>query len=287
MPRKKRLGGGHPRQAHRLFLTWMIMAGVVFFMLLVAWNEGLVSQLYASDKSYISLFITLLFFGTTLYCALYIFRVSGQLNAAAEVGEILSGAAPGTLSLDGDRVVIAEAREERGKALPPCLLSSHIGDLLRMVANLRGKALGDTLTTEQRLLMEASCQKFKGGTELGWFIADAMLKLGLLGTVIGFIIMLGSVAGITSFDTSVMQDILARMSNGMGIALYTTLTGLICGALLGLQCHLLDRGTESLAALMTRIVELQAMPRLVTAHQAPGGSARGGGTAAPAKGGRG
>jgi biopolymer transport protein ExbB/TolQ len=33
-----------------------------------------------------------------------------------------------------------------------------------------------------------------------WFTADLMIKLGLLGTVIGFIYMLGSVTGIEQID---------------------------------------------------------------------------------------
>ena len=62
--------------------------------------------------------------------------------------------------------------------------------------------------------------RLKGPQEIGWFVSDVMLKLGLLGTIIGFIFMLGSVANIADFDVSNMQKILRHMSNGMGTALW-------------------------------------------------------------------
>ena len=45
-----------------------------------------------------------------------------------------------------------------------------------------------------------------------------MLKLGLIGTVIGFIIMLSSLADITTFDVTLLQGVLTTMGR-MGVAL--------------------------------------------------------------------
>ena len=80
----------------------------------------------------------------------------------------------------------------------------------------------------------------------GWFIAESCVVLGLVGTVTGFILMLGSVANAASLDVNTMQKILTQMSAGMGTALLTTLTGLIGSILLGLQYLLLDKGADSL-----------------------------------------
>ena len=88
--------------------------------------------------------------------------------------------------------------------------------------------------------------RLKGPQEIGWFVSDVMLKLGLLGTIIGFIFMLGSVANIADFDVSNMQKILRHMSNGMGTALYTTLTGLIASVLSAMQYHMIDRHVDGL-----------------------------------------
>jgi len=87
-----------------------------------------------------------------------------------------------------------------------------------------------------------------------------MLKLGLLGTVIGFIFMLGSVTAVDSVDVKTLQTLLTSMSDGMRIALYTTLAGLSAGMLLGFQYQLLDRTADRLLALIIEISEVH-LPR--------------------------
>ena len=75
---------------------------------------------------------------------------------------------------------------------------------------------------------------------LGYLAVDILLKLGLTGTVIGFILMLLPIGEIRDFDPQVLQQLLATMSGGMAVALYTTLTGLITSMLLKFQYFLLD-----------------------------------------------
>jgi flagellar motor component MotA len=61
-----------------------------------------------------------------------------------------------------------------------------------------------------------------------WFLSEQMLALGMLGTVIGFIYLLTS--GITSAsvtDPASLAALLANMSVGLGIALYTNATGIL------------------------------------------------------------
>lgn len=86
-----------------------------------------------------------------------------------------------------------------------------------------------------------------------WFIADLLLKLGLIGTVIGFILMLGAITDIEHLDISEMKNLLSVMSEGMKTALFTTLSGLIGGSLLGLQNNMLDNAADTLAS---NIIEL-------------------------------
>ena len=69
---------------------------------------------------------------------------------------------------------------------------------------------------------------------------DVLLKLGLTGTVIGFILMLLPIGEIQDFDPKILQKLLSTMSGGMAVALYTTLTGLISSMLLKFQYFLLD-----------------------------------------------
>ena len=69
----------------------------------------------------------------------------------------------------------------------------------------------------------------------GFFVADILLKLGIVGTVIGFIIMLSSLSTRDEMNLSKMNNLLLSMSSGMKVALYTTLSGLICSILLTIQ----------------------------------------------------
>ena len=76
----------------------------------------------------------------------------------------------------------------------------------------------------------------------GWFIAESCLVLGLIGTVTGFILMLGT--AFTELDvtniTSV-QNALIKMSLGMSTALYTTLVGLISSLVIKIQFVTIER----------------------------------------------
>jgi len=68
-----------------------------------------------------------------------------------------------------------------------------------------------------------------------WFTADQLLSLGMIGTVIGFISMLNSLFGTTSFNPAMIPAIISKMTGGMSVALYTTASGLICSLLLKTQ----------------------------------------------------
>ena len=74
------------------------------------------------------------------------------------------------------------------------------------------------------------------------------LKLGLLGKVIGFSILALQIGRIQSFDASQSQDLLRSLTTGLGIALLTTMVGLVGNILLGLQLTRLDRYADRLLA---------------------------------------
>tara|TARA_Y100000114_G_scaffold98861_1_gene92054 strand:+ start:1623 stop:2105 length:483 start_codon:yes stop_codon:yes gene_type:complete len=64
---------------------------------------------------------------------------------------------------------------------------------------------------------------------IAWFIAESLMALGMIGTVIGFILMLGSsFESIDVSNTETLKSTLTSMAIGMSTALYTTVTGLIC-----------------------------------------------------------
>ena len=86
-----------------------------------------------------------------------------------------------------------------------------------------------------------------GDFSIGWFIAESCLVLGLIGTVSGFIIMLGTAfVDIDVSNVDSMQKALAQMSVGMSAALYTTLLGLISSLAIKLQLVTVERTIEQL-----------------------------------------
>lgn len=91
----------------------------------------------------------------------------------------------------------------------------------------------------------ARSKKIKELSEVGWFISDIFLTMGMIGTLVGFIVMFSS--GFASIDISnikAAQAALAHIAVGMSTALYTTLIGLVSSALLKVQYFNLTLGLK-------------------------------------------
>ena len=114
--------------------------------------------------------------------------------------------------------------------------------------------------TDTRELADMFAANLKKSHEFGWYAVDILIKLGLLGTIIGFILMLGSIANTSQLDVNTMQKVLTQMSRGMGTALYTTLAGLVASILLGAQYLLADRAADALLERTTKFAYLNLIP---------------------------
>jgi F0F1-type ATP synthase membrane subunit c/vacuolar-type H+-ATPase subunit K len=95
---------------------------------------------------------------------------------------------------------------------------------------------------------QAFIEHLRGPQELGWFLSGLATKLGLLGTVIGFMLMMGAVAQAESFDFDAAQDLIRRMTSGIGVALTTTLMGVSVSILLSIQNFFIERFGEHIIA---------------------------------------
>lgn len=72
--------------------------------------------------------------------------------------------------------------------------------------------------------------------DLCWFTASKLTTLGMIGTVIGFLMMLGlAFQDLNVEDIASVQSAIKFMALGMSTALVTTLVGLVCGLFLELQ----------------------------------------------------
>jgi len=89
-------------------------------------------------------------------------------------------------------------------------------------------------------------QRTLAQNETGWFVSSLLMKLGMIGTVLGFIYMLGmSFSNIASADSASLRGALTHMSYGMSTALYTTATGLVFSLILKLQLFNIDYYLEN------------------------------------------
>lgn len=96
-------------------------------------------------------------------------------------------------------------------------------------------------------------ERMHGPHEMAWWVNGVLLKLGLLGKVIGFSILAMDLGQMNTFDPSQAAQLLKTVTGGLGIALLTTITGLTCNILLGLQLMRLDRfADEHLAQTLAR-----------------------------------
>lgn len=81
-----------------------------------------------------------------------------------------------------------------------------------------------------------------------WWVNAIQLKLGLLGKVIGFSILALQIGQIQNFDPTQAQELLKSLTTGLGVALLTTMVGLVGNILLGVQLTRLDRYADELVA---------------------------------------
>lgn len=115
-----------------------------------------------------------------------------------------------------------------------------------LAALSQDKANADTALD---LLMERT----HGPHGTAWWVNGVQLKLGLLGKVIGFSILALDIGNVQSFDASQSQDLLRSLTTGLGVALLTTMVGLVGNILLGLQLTRLDRYADLLVTDIQRI----------------------------------
>jgi len=235
---------------HLPLLRWLMFTGVSAFGFVLAWHYGLFHLMLASDKTYISATICVLYLAATAHCFARTVAISRETDSAQRVFSLVSN---GSRDL---RVAGSDAMTADGKRLPPGQITAHIRNLI-LKAGLQGRHRID-----QTLLLRGLADALRGPNQLGSFASDALLKLGLLGTIIGFILMLAPIAGLDAADRASVKSSMGLMSDGMAVAMYTTLTGLVGSILLQTQYYMLDEATAKLFGLATDLTEVFVVSEL-------------------------
>jgi hypothetical protein len=115
------------------------------------------------------------------------------------------------------------------------------------------------LATDGATALDLLLERTHGPHGTAWWVNGIQLKLGLLGKVIGFSILALTIGNVQSFDAAQSQDLLRSLTTGLGVALLTTMVGLVGNILLGLQLTRLDRYADLLVADIQRL-GLEAEP---------------------------
>ena len=225
-------------------LRWLIFTGICAFGFVIVWHYGLFRLMLASDKTRISLIITALYALTTLHCLWRTNAISKEIDATQRLRAIIERGTR-NFTVAGSAVLT-----EDGTRLPRGRVTEHIRNLV-LKAGLQGRHRLD-----QTLLLRGLADALRGPNQLGSFASDSLMKLGLLGTIVGFIMMLAPIAGLDAGDRLAMKSSMGMMSDGMAVAMYTTLTGLIGSILIKIQYYMLDDATARLFSLATDITEV-------------------------------
>ena len=229
---------------HVPLLRWLIFTGVCAFGFVLTWYFGLFHLMLNADKTYISAIITVLYAATTVHCCWRTIAISREMDSAHRVAALVARG-PGGFQVVGQNVVTAD-----GGRLPPGLVTDHIRNLIQ-----KSKLQGHN-RLDQTLLLRGLADSLRGPNQLGSFASDSLMKLGLLGTIIGFILMLAPVAGLDAADRASVKTSMGLMSDGMAVAMYTTLTGLIGSILVQTQYYMLDEATAKVFGLATDLTEV-------------------------------
>jgi len=228
-------------------LLWMVFTGLCIFAVFLLWRYGLISLMVRSDRTYISSFIAILYVITSSHCLWRTMAIAREGESARRSRDILS-------AVDGTKALHVDA-----EVLPTGLVTDHIRSL---VTKAKAQAGG---RIDQTLLLRSLADRLRGSNGFGAFASDTLMKLGLLGTIIGFI-MLAPIAKLDAADKAAMKSSMGLMSDGMAVAMYTTLAGLVGSILVRIQYYMLDAATQRVFSDAVTLTETRITPALERQH---------------------
>lgn len=229
--------------SYRPLYGWLVLSGLMLFGGFLLWWHELWQPVLTQDKTYLSGVIIVLFILVTLYLGRCTWQLTKQSLLAEEL--VLT---PLTNENTQQHSSDSNAQKSGHTSLNTQGWASEYLHLLQQSQQQTDKGQNLTESLQARLV-----EQVYGPHSSGWFLSDLLLRLGLMGTVIGFVLMLGSVVNLQDEGINALKQLMTSMSSGMQVALLTTLTGLGSAILISLQCQWLDRCADQL---VSRIIEI-------------------------------
>lgn len=197
---------------------WLLIFGASAYGIYLGFDTGYIPLLLFGDPTKLTLAVGVLYLIATTYVGIQAWELSRQYDILL------------------DHVA--------GRPTPEHSWTTDFVAERRGLSSTEVTALGDLLH-----------ERIKGRTELGWFSAGLHIKLGLLGTVIGFVIMLGSLGSAGDLQAQGLDSLIRGMGVGMRVSLYHTIAGLIGSMMIGIQMLAVDRSADRLFALIITLPE--------------------------------
>lgn len=232
-------------------LRFLLLNCLAAFGLLTLWYFGLLQMVIETDHTRVSILIFAIFCLTGLHCLFQTIEISNELIKARKVRETIEADSGSGFRIIDDKVVTG-----RGNILEPSIFSSYVANLIRK------SRLQTEKHVDQTILLRALADKLRSREKLGLFVSEALLRLALLGTAVGFILMLIPISGLTSFESETLRGALGGMTGGMAVALNVTVTGIASALLLKLEYYLLDNSIAELFEMITETTEIHVVSAL-------------------------
>jgi hypothetical protein len=200
-----------------IWFEWLALIGLMGFATWLLGVRGVWALLLHADPTGLTLVILLVFFSASLWC----------------------GARAKTLQAEHQAMLNAWSLRQSPASVPQ-------GYLTGWAAEYWAACTGPS--HDSATALDVLLERSHGPHGTAWWVNGIQLKLGLLGKVIGFSILALNIGQMQNFDPAQSQNLLKTLTTGLGVALLTTMVGLVANILLGLQLTRLDRYADRFVA---------------------------------------
>lgn len=241
--KKRRIEVGDP------VLAWLIFAGLNLLTFLLLWFYGFLQKAIDADPTHIAVLIASIYVATSLHCLWRCILISRETEAAERLEALLTdrnSSVRHILKPDG-----TDYHRRWG------IVGAHIQGLIT-----KSKLLAKDQKLDQTLMLRVLAQRLNGSTPFGAFASDLVMKLGLFGTIVGFIMMLAPIATLNADDQGAIKSSMGLMSGGMAVAMYTTLVGLAGSILIKIEYLFVELATARLFTAAVALTEMHVIPFL-------------------------
>lgn len=225
--------------AYDAVLKWALLMALIVVAAIVSYDYGLLTYLFTADRSRITVLIAVLYVAFSAHCLWILVELSREYRRALQWKAKLAASTRAPQPPQGGGLV-----------------DSYVADVIRSrehPSEVEGNA---------HLLMMSLGASFRRRTKIGTYGTDLLYKLGMLGTMVGFVMMLNSMGDLSNFDVDTLRGALQKMIAGMAVSLLTTIAGLIGGILLRLEYNIADALVTDISQTAVSFTEVSLLPLL-------------------------